>query len=68
MEEFKYSNFSSIIQASHYERLREEGYEYVEDKGDTVIVGLDHDVALSSEWRPHTVEIKATGDMVYHYL
>jgi len=66
MEEFKYSNFSSIIQASHYERLREEGYEYVDDKGDTVIVGLP---SLHYEWwRPHTVEIKVTGDMVYHYL
>jgi hypothetical protein len=32
-------------QASQEKRLSEDGYEYVGNKGDTIIVGLDHDVA-----------------------
>lgn len=67
MNEFETSNFSSTIQTIQYDRLREEGYEYVDDKGDTIIVGLDHDVALSCEWLAHTVEINSNGDMIYHY-
>jgi hypothetical protein len=73
------SHFNSYIQAKQYERLCGEGYEYLEDKGDTIVVGLDrdvpfisidgldHDVASSCEWRAHTVEINVNGDMVYHY-
>jgi len=67
MSEFESANFSSYIQASQYERLRQEGYEYMNDKGDSIVVGLDHDVALSCKWRAHTVEINSNGDMVYHY-
>ena len=68
MSEFETTNFSSNSQASQYERLRQEGYEYVDDKGGSIIVSLDHDVALSCEWRAHTVEINSTGDMIYHYF
>lgn len=59
--------FNSSIQASQYELLCEDGYEFVDDKGDTVIVGLDPEVALSCPWKPHTIEINVNGDMVYHY-
>jgi len=65
--EFETTNFCSNLQASQYERLRQEGYEYVNDKGDSIVVGLDYDVALSCKWRAHTVEINSNGDMVYHY-
>ncbi len=54
-------------QASQEKRLSEDGYEYVGNKGDTIIVGLDHDVALSCDWRPHTIEINVDGTLVYHY-
>jgi GT2 family glycosyltransferase len=67
MNEFETANFCSSLQAIQYDRLRAEGYEYVDDKGDTIIVGLDHDVALSCEWLAHTVEINSNGDMIYHY-
>lgn len=68
MSEFESGNFNSNIQASQYERLRQEGYEYVNDKGDSIVVGLDHDVALSCKWLAHTVEINSNGDMIYHYF
>ena len=42
--------FNSSIQARQYELLCEDGYEFVDDKGDIIIVGLDHDVALSCDW------------------
>ena len=59
--------FNSSIQASQYELFCEDGYEFVDNKGDTIIVGLDRDDDVSCPWKPHTIEINVNGDMVYHY-
>lgn len=60
-------DYISPIQIEQYVRLIENGYSYIEEKENSFIVGFNHNDSSPYNIRPHIVEIKSNGDMVYTY-
>lgn len=68
MVNLDYRDYISPIQVEQYVRLIGDGYTYIKDKEDSFIVGSNHNDTSYYNTRPHIIEIKTNGDMVYTYF